>query len=55
MHEFREVNGGTEIRDVVDYALPLGPLGDLAHAILVKRQLQSIFDHRERVVAELFG
>lgn len=55
MHEFRETDGGTEIRDVVDYALPLGPLGDLAHAILVERQLKAIFDHRERVVADLFG
>lgn len=55
VHEFRAVDGGTDIRDVVDYALPFGVLGDLAHGILVKRQLNAIFDHRERVVAGMFG
>jgi ligand-binding SRPBCC domain-containing protein len=39
------------IRDRVRYALPLGPLGRLAHALFVRRDLERIFDYRERAVA----
>jgi ligand-binding SRPBCC domain-containing protein len=39
------------IRDRVRYALPFGPLGRLAHALFVRRDLERIFDHRRRAVA----
>lgn len=52
-HLFRPVAGGVEIEDVVDYALPLGPLGRLAHAVAVRRELRDIFDYREGRIAEL--
>jgi ligand-binding SRPBCC domain-containing protein len=55
LHEFEEVDGGTRMRDVVDYELPLGPLGSLAHLLWVKRSVLRIFDHRRRVMAERFG
>ena len=45
---------GTLMRDRVDYALPLGPLGDLAHALFVARDLRRIFDHRAASVAGYF-
>jgi len=54
-HDFREKDGGTEIRDTVTYRLPFGPLGSLAHALAVKRQLAEIFAYRQKRVAELFG
>ena len=54
-HEFRAVPGGTEIRDVVDYALPLGPLGSLAHALFVHRQLDAIFAYRRERCGRRFG
>jgi ligand-binding SRPBCC domain-containing protein len=41
------------VGDRVRYALPFGPLGELAHALFVKRDLQRIFDYRSRAVAEL--
>ncbi len=47
--------GGTELGDVVRYAMPLGPLGDLVHALAVKRQVAGIFTHRESVIARRFG
>ncbi len=40
------------IGDRVRYALPLGPLGQIAHAAFVKRDLERVFDYRERAVAE---
>ncbi len=54
-HTFREVEGGTVISDEVRYVMPFGVLGRAAHAILVKRQLQQIFDFREKFIAELFA
>ena len=54
-HIFRAVDGGTEVVDIVTYALPLGPLGRLAHALLVRRQLESIFDYRREQLSELLG
>ena len=54
-HTFRAVAGGTEVVDRVTYALPLGPLGRLAHFLLVRRQLESIFDYRSRKLTELLG
>ena len=53
-HLFRAVPGGVEIEDAVEYRMPFGLLGRLAHALLVRRQLARIFDHRARVVGERF-
>jgi ligand-binding SRPBCC domain-containing protein len=40
------------IGDHVRYALPLGPLGWLAHRLFVRRDLERIFDFRMRAVSE---
>lgn len=53
-HEFQEVEGGTRMLDVVDYELPLGPLGELAHAVGVKHLLKRIFDYRSQAVLREF-
>lgn len=53
-HRFRAVPGGVEIEDVVDYALPLGPLGRIAHALVVRWQLDAIFRYRARRIRERF-
>jgi ligand-binding SRPBCC domain-containing protein len=54
LHEFREVPGGTEMRDVVDYELPFGPLGELAHALAIKGTLSRIFAFRRQAVESAF-
>lgn len=54
-HFIRPIAGGVEMIDIVDYKLPLGWLGQLAHGIFVKRQLKQIFDYRYRKLVELFG
>ncbi len=43
--------GGTLMRDRVRYALPLGPLGAIAHFAFVRRDLRRIFDFRQQAVA----
>lgn len=45
--------GGTLMRDVVRYALPLGPLGELARRLFVARDLEAIFDFRAQRIREL--
>jgi len=53
-HHFRDVPGGTEMRDIVHYALPGGPIGDLINQRLVARRVALIFAHRRRVLDEMF-
>ncbi len=53
-HTFRAVNEGVIMDDRVEYELPFGPLGRLAHFLIVRRQLSSIFDYRARRIAEIF-
>ena len=50
-HDFEpDGEGHTLMRDTVRYALPLGPLGALAHRAVVRRDLASIFEFRHRAV-----
>lgn len=49
-HTFEERGGGTLMRDVVRYVLPLWPLGEMAQP-LVRRELAAIFDFRREAVA----
>ncbi len=54
-HHFKEIEGGVEMRDIVNYKLPFGILGDIAHVIFVKAQLKAIFDYRYKKLEEVFG
>mgnify|MGYP000438508272 CR=1 FL=1 len=54
-HYFKEVEGGVEMRDVVHYELPYGILGNLAHSLFVKSQLNEIFDYRHEKLEKIFG
>ena len=54
-HRFRAVAEGVEMEDTVEYELPLGPLGDLVHALVVRRQLEAIFDYRATSIRRIFG
>ncbi|HJQ70672.1 MAG TPA: SRPBCC family protein [Blastocatellia bacterium] len=55
-HSFEELaEGRTLMRDRVEYAIPFGPLGRLAHWLLVRRSLKRIFDYRAEMTARLLG
>ncbi len=54
-HEFHPTPEGTEVRDRVDYALPLGFLGRAAHRLYVGRKLREIFDYRAETLARIFN
>lgn len=50
-HEFASDGADhTVMRDTVRYALPLGPLGEVAHRSFVARDLRRIFDFRREEV-----
>ncbi len=54
-HFFKEIKGGVEMTDLVQYKMPLGFIGRLGHTILVKKQLDDIFAFREKRLIEKFG
>lgn len=54
-HTFVPHEGGTCVRDEVRYALPIGPLGELAHRLLVRRDLERIFDFRSASVSKVMS
>lgn len=54
-HTFEPDGDGTVMHDVVRYGLPLGPLGELARMVVVRRDLDRIFDFRQQEVARILG
>lgn len=54
-HEFIPNKEGVLIRDTVDYELPFGILGNIAHRVFVKKKLAHIFDFRYDVLEKLFN
>ena len=55
-HEFEPAGDGAAIiHDRVRYAIPLGPVGELAHRLFVHRDLRRIFDYRRDRTAALIG
>lgn len=54
-HTFTEPEKGiTVIEDEVRYRLPIEPFGDAIH-FLIRKQLDKIFDHRQRTVREILA
>jgi ligand-binding SRPBCC domain-containing protein len=54
-HFFEEQDGGVMMTDIVSYIPPFGILGVIANSILIKRQLESIFDYRFKVMDKKFN
>ena len=54
-HHFKEIPGGVEMTDLLDYAIGYGIIGRLGNAVLVAKEIQKIFDYRTKAVDELFG
>ncbi|MGY5255590.1 SRPBCC family protein, partial [Sphingobacterium spiritivorum] len=54
-HEFIPNEKGVLMKDTVDYELPFGVLGELAHNWIVKPRLEEIFRYRRQVLDQKFG
>lgn len=53
-HSFKAVPGGVEMLDEVNYAIPFGLLGRLAHGLFVGREVSRIFGYRFQVLEDYF-
>jgi ligand-binding SRPBCC domain-containing protein len=54
-HRVWEERNGTVVSDDVEYELPLGPLGDVAHGLGVKRQVRALFNFRQKMLPILLA
>ena len=54
-HFIKEIDGGVEMEDIVDYKVPFGWLGQLVHPFLVKPKLEEIFKYRYNKLIEMYG
>ena len=54
-HMFEVVDGGTLMRDRVQYDIPFSILGKMVRTLIIERQLRKIFDYRETLIMRLFA
>ena len=54
-HFIKQIEGGIEMEDIIDYKIPLGILGQLFHPLIVKPKLEEIFNYRNKKLIEIFG
>lgn len=54
-HTFVADGNATIMTDRVDYRIPFGPIGTLAHVIMVKGLLKKIFDFRYETIERLLA
>lgn len=54
-HIFTPSRGGVQMTDIVNYDIPLGPLGALAQKIVVGKKIEQIFSYRYKTLEKLFG
>lgn len=54
-HEFIPNEKGVLMKDTIDYELPMGFLGEIAHQLFVKKKLDHIFEYRNTVLEKMFN
>ena len=54
-HFIEPCEDGVLMKDIVTYKLPLGILGQFAHWLFIKRQLNSIFSYRFNQMEKIFN
>jgi ligand-binding SRPBCC domain-containing protein len=54
-HSFREIEGGVEMTDALQYALPMGFFGEIVNSLIVRHRLEEVFSYRRRKIEEILG
>lgn len=54
-HFINPIKNGVEMIDIVDYKIPFGFLGRIAHPLFVAPKLKEIFEYRKNALVALFG
>ena len=52
-HHFDEAEGGTVLRDVFRFAAPLGPLGRIAEALVLRRYMTGVLAARNAAIQRI--
>ncbi|RAP29528.1 CDP-paratose 2-epimerase [Candidatus Marinamargulisbacteria bacterium SCGC AG-343-D04] len=55
VHTFKEVDNGTLVSDHIHYILPFGLIGKLGKAVVMGPLINSLFNHRSKVIKDKFG
>ena len=53
-HTFEEKDGGTLMKDHVEYIVPGGPLSPLIHKLFVRKNVENIFKYRNEIIQTIF-
>jgi ligand-binding SRPBCC domain-containing protein len=53
-HRFEAKGGGTVMTDIVRYQLSFGIIGRIAHRLIVRRDVERIFDYRFERIQNIF-
>jgi ligand-binding SRPBCC domain-containing protein len=54
-HHFKEIKGGVQMTDILNYAIPFGVVGRLANKLVVDNEIKKIFQYRQKAINQLFG
>jgi ligand-binding SRPBCC domain-containing protein len=54
-HELEANDKGVLVKDTVNYEMPFGILGIIAHKLIVKKKLESIFNYRYQILDNKFN
>jgi ligand-binding SRPBCC domain-containing protein len=54
-HHIEVIEGGVLMTDIIDYQPPFGFLGSIANSLIIKSQLDEIFNYRTIKLEEHFG
>ena len=54
-HKVEVIEGGVLMTDIITYQPPLGLLGAIMNTLVIKNQLKTIFDYREKALEKKYG
>ena len=54
-HFLKEIEGGVQMDDLINYVVPGGPIGDIVNDFAVRKKLRSIFEYRRTALERMFG
>lgn len=53
-HHIEAVENGVLMKDIISYSPPMGPLGQLANTLVIRKKLEEIFEFRKQALEEIF-
>lgn len=53
-HTFKPVKDGVLMNDIINYQLPFGFIGRMAHVLLIKKKIEDIFTYRKNILEKIF-